>query len=108
MEANMRLALITSVVGAVAAGSFLDVAKAATAADWMLRVVTTSRTCNVQLKNGAALGINLKGPFVTRKEACVEALNMYDRTTSDTSKCWVYGDGTVRACGSEGIMLPTR
>ena len=75
-------------------------------ADWMLRVETSSRVCHVQKQTAAPLGIDLHGPFSTRKDACQSAASEYDKTLSDTSKCWTYGSGTVRGCGNEGITLP--
>lgn len=78
----------------------------ANAADWMLRVQTTSRVCHVQLKTAAPLGEDFKGPFASRKEACQEAANQYDDSASDPSKCWTYGGGTVSGCRADGITLP--
>jgi hypothetical protein len=78
------------------------------AADWMLRVQTMSRVCHVQLSTASPIGDDFKGPFSSRKKACEEAANQYDETTSDQSKCWTYGGGTVSGCKSDGITLPPR
>lgn len=80
----------------------------AQADDWMVRVQTTSRVCHVQLKTAAPLGEDFRGPFPSRKAACQEAANQYDDSASDQSKCWTYGDGTVKGCKAEGITLPLR
>jgi hypothetical protein len=77
------------------------------AADWMLRVVTTSRVCHVQPKTATPLGQDMKGPFSSRKDACQEALNQYDDSSSDQSKCWLYGPGTISGCQSDGVILPS-
>lgn len=79
----------------------------AMAADWMLRVETSSRVCHVQLKTASPLGQDFKGPFASRKEACQEALNQYDSSASDQGKCWTYGGGTISGCKSDGINLPS-
>jgi hypothetical protein len=86
----------------------LAVPSYAQAADWMLRVTTTSRTCHVQLKTASPLGEDFKGPFPSRKAACQEAVNQYDDSASDQQKCWTYGGGTVSGCRAEGITLPPK
>jgi hypothetical protein len=80
----------------------------AIAADWMLRVETSSRVCHVQLKTASPLGQDFKGPFSSRKTACGEAANQYDSTLSDQSKCWTYGNGTVDGCKQDGVVLPPK
>ena len=99
----MRFVFAGSLIVIVAAGS-----GAAIAEDWMIRVVTTSRTCNVQLKTAASLGADFKGPFKTRKDACQEAKNQYDKDLSNTAKCWTYGNGTVEGCKGDGVILPKK
>lgn len=84
-----------------------SLASSANAADWMLRVETSSRVCHVQLKTAAPLGVDFRGPFPSRKAACQEALNQYDSSTSDQGKCWAYGNGTISGCKNDGVVLPT-
>jgi hypothetical protein len=74
--------------------------------EWMLRVETSGRVCHVQPTTAAPLGKDLKGPFSTRKAACAEAKNQYDDSSSDPTKCWTYGQGTIDVCKKEGIDLP--
>jgi hypothetical protein len=78
----------------------------AAAEDWMLRVVTTSRSCNVQSKTAAPIGADFKGPFSSRKLACQEAKNQYDNEKANPAKCWAYGGGTVSACRADSVSLP--
>jgi hypothetical protein len=85
---------------------FLLPMKIAAAADWMLRVETSSRACHVQLRTAAPLGRDFKGPFPSRQAACAEASNQYDSTLSNQGKCWTYGGGTIDGCGQEHITLP--
>ena len=78
----------------------------AQADDWMLRVELSGRVCHVQLKTASKLGEDFKGPFASRKAACVEAGKQYDPDLSDKSKCWTYGGGTVSGCKTDGVTLP--
>lgn len=94
--------------GSLAAIAAMYFQGAAVAEDWMVRVVTTSRTCNVQVKTAAPLGADFKGPFKTRKDACREAANQYDKDLSNMQKCWTYGGGTVSGCASDGVALPRK
>jgi hypothetical protein len=78
------------------------------AADWMLRVQTSSRTCHVQLKTAAPLGTDMSGPFSSRKEACQAASDAFDSSFTDPTKCWTYGGGTVDGCEQDGVHLPKK
>jgi hypothetical protein len=102
-EVEMRVLIISVLAGTMAASI-----SGASAEDWMVRVVTTSRTCNVQLKTASSLGADFKGPFPSRKAACQEAKNQYDKDFSNQSKCWTYGGGTVSGCNADGVSLPQK
>lgn len=78
----------------------------ASAADWMVRVQTTSRVCHIQVKTAAPLGVDLLGPFSTRKAACDAAAKAFDSTATDQSKCSAYGGGTEKGCKVDGVTLP--
>jgi hypothetical protein len=80
---------------------------AAFADDWMLRVETSGRTCHVQLKTASPLGADFKGPFPSRPLACAEARNQYDSASTDSTKCWAYGSGTIDGCKKDGVTLPS-
>jgi hypothetical protein len=99
----MRYLFATSLAAILAASCFQCAALAAD--EWVIRVVTTSRVCHVQLKTAASLGADFKTGFKTRKDACQEAKNQYDKDLSNPAKCWTYGGGTVSACGADGITL---
>jgi hypothetical protein len=73
---------------------------------WMVRRETSSGVCHLQKKTASLLGVNLAGPFDSRKGACLKAKDLYDPDGTDSSKCTTYGQGTIGGCKNEVILLP--
>jgi hypothetical protein len=73
---------------------------------WMVRRETSSGACHVQKKTASPLGVDLAGPFDSRKGACLKAKDLYDPDGTDSSKCFTYGQGTVDGCKNEAVPLP--
>jgi hypothetical protein len=85
----------------------LLIAGAARAEDWVLRRDTSSSACRVELAAAPPLGvIQIAGPFPSRGDACNAALDQYDSSMSDPSKCWSYVYQTINWCMGEGVNLP--
>ena len=97
-----------SVVALLAGVIVLDAASVMSAAaeKWEFRKQTGSNNCVVQLSTTLPKLGDLISEHDTRRAACEAARDRYDKTPEDTSKCWVYGPGTIKGCGSEGITLP--
>jgi hypothetical protein len=81
------------------------ISMAAEVKPWMITKVTTSNTCHVLLSTASPIGV-VVSRHDSRKEACAEALALYDDTLTDKSKCFTYGKGTVDSCEKEGVKLP--
>jgi hypothetical protein len=99
--ASRALALAVSAMGFYAAA----ISMAAEAKPWMITKVTTSNTCHVLPSTASLLG-EVVSRHDSRKEACSEALALYDETLTEKKKCFTYGKGTVDACEKEGVKLP--
>jgi len=105
-EDNMRTNFLP--VSAVAIVLCIVSKTNALADDWVVRVQSSSRACSVQLKTSATTEKPFKGPFDSRKKACIEAANQYDDTMTDQKKCWTYLKGTVDDCKKDDIALPPK
>ena len=93
--------------GVPALSALLIAGATARADDWVLRRETSSNACRVELAAASPLGvIQLAGPFPSRSDACNAALNQYDSSMSDPSKCWSYVYQTINWCMGEGVALP--
>ena len=91
----------------VPALSGLLIAGTARADDWVLRRDTSSNACRVEMATAPPIGvIQIAGPFSSRGAACNAALDQYDNSMSDPSKCWSYVFQTVNLCEFEGVNLP--
>jgi hypothetical protein len=97
-----------SIVAAFAGVTVLGHASfmSAAAEKWEFRKQTGSNNCVVQLSTSLPKLGNLISEHETRKAACEAARDRYDKASEDTSKCWVYGPGTITGCAAEGIKLP--
>lgn len=73
---------------------------------WFLRKQTTSNICHVQQQGEQpVLGATVSS-HPSRKAACEAGLTAFDKSLSDTSKCWTYAAGTRDRCNRDGVDLP--
>ena len=101
---RVKLSLVAVFAGLIVPNAPL--AMGGVADKWEFRKQTGSNNCVVQLSTTLPKLGGLISEHETRKDACEAARDRYDKAMEDTTKCWVYGPGTIRGCGSEGIKLP--
>jgi hypothetical protein len=62
---------------------------------WVMRS-GSSKHCLVEREDAAPVGERFKGPFDTKEEAIKEMCRLYDRTMTDTGKCWSVPSGACK------------